>query len=352
MAILSYNKTQASDKLYTDKRVMSDDSANFFLGKSVEIIKDEDDTDDVSGDEALLKAFTLFETTKPFENLDDVTVEGSESASGTIKRIVGNLINMIKDAARFIMDLINNKISRLGNRLANFEIERKRKGIKPNEVRYPHTTQRLIIPSIITSNPNFLVDSIEKVYTFYDMSIKVHEKLKGEIRKIKGENVQEEANVFLDGVIKLFKMTSGHIDNEHRYFTEVLPGNRKMYLLYPAVVSSPGNSANFIDATGYNKLDSASFTPTSSMIDNLTSSLNKLYTKIKEHHKAMSTLTREFEKEVFTYYKENDFKVISERKKLVEFLFGLDKKLNTLTIQYVYRSMDAGLDVCEACLNK
>ncbi|WNV45836.1 hypothetical protein [Aeromonas phage AerS_266] len=345
------------DDLYATRVSDVEDSLNFFIGKDIKV----EETEDVAGNESfegqgqilasVIKDFGTYKTTLSLDN----PIDGVEGLADKTKAILRSLVQFAKDVVAWIVNLINNKITRIDNRRFRISSRRKRYGLKNKDVKYPSTVKRLIIPSKVTEDGQWVKESIIVVNEFYTTAIDVY---KGLLDNISIHYNDFDIDTAVGKINRLFvnkfnlELGTKGQDGVVSYHSGVLPGNR--YFVYQA--STPERIINtpcYFDNTSIeSKLKAPQFGPTSFIIDSTLSSIGDLINKVRSNQKNVSELHRLFEKEVVSYINKNDTSIKSEQRAYLNWLISLSKTLNGRAINYVTSSIDGALDFCEAGINE
>jgi len=339
------------DKIYGEVMEPFEERMNFFLNEKIEVNKDsvkEEDKSTVDGLESILQRFTTVDGTSVLFNNQTsaiMYVDGLEAA-GNVKKIIDILIQAAKDAVHWIMNLINNRVSRIDNRAYRVGLDRKRQGIENKEVNYPAGIRRLIAPLKVSLDPNWVHAALGDVNTFYNDVIKAYKTLTGSIEKANAPqfDLNSQIQTTLAGVAGAM-----HLDREGGdYMTDVLPGNRR--LVMEDVVD--GNTSQiklyFRASTTDVKLVSKTFEPSSFMIDETMNVIKKIISNIRSNQSTVSQLYRTFEKAVRAYESNNEITLNAQQREYLNWLIRFNKKLMTMTLQYVLNALDAGLDFVHA----
>lgn len=345
------------DDLYGTRVSDIEESLNFFIGKNISV----EETDQVTGTEnfegqgqilaSIIKDFGKLNTSLKLNN----PIDGAEGFTEKTKSVLRSLIQFAKDVVAWIVNLINNKITRIDNRRFRISSRRKRHGLKPKDVKYPSTVKRLIIPSKVTEDGQWVKESIIAVNDFYTIAVAVY---KGLLDHIKIEPNHFDLNSNIENVNRLFvnkfnlQIGPKGSDGVISYQSGVLPGNR--YFIYQAstaerIINTP---CYFDNTTIESKLKSPTFGPTSFIIDSTLTSIADLINKVRSNQKNVGELHRIFEKEVVSYINKYGESLGTDHKTYLNWLIALSKTLNGRSINYVTSSIDGALDFCEAGINE
>ncbi|UOX39602.1 putative internal head protein [Aeromonas phage ZPAH34] len=345
------------DDFYSDRVDNIEESLNFFIGKEIKV----EETEDVSGTESfkgqgeilstVIKEFGKNKSSLQLNNPVDGTESFKEKAASALR----SLIQFAKDVVAWIVNLINNKITRIDNRRFRISSRRKRYGLKTKDEKYPSSVKRLIIPSKVTEDGQWVKESIIAVNDFYTTAVTVY---KGLLDHIKIEPNHFDLNTQIEDVNRLFvnkfnlQIGPKGSDGVISYHSGVLPGNR--YFVYQAstaerIINTP---CYFDNTTIESKLKSPTFGPTSFIIDSTLTSIADLINKVRSNQKNVGELHRIFEKEVVSYINKHGEALGTRHKTYLNWLITLSKTLNGRSINYVTSSIDGALDFCEAGINE
>lgn len=343
-------KTSA-DQIYGEVMEPFEERMNFFLNEKIEVNKDsvkEEDKAAVDGLESVLQRFTTVSGTSVLFNdkaSGTMCVDGLEAA-GNVKKIIDILIQAAKDAVHWIMNLINNRVSRIDNRAYRIGLDRKRQGIENKEVNYPAGIRRLIAPLKVSLDPNWVNVALTDVNTFYTGAIKAYKSLTASINKVNVSQFDLASAIehALVGVSSAMGLDREGTD----YMTEVLPGNRRLVMEDVMDGDTTQIKLYFRASTTDVKLVSKTFEPSSFMIDETINVIKKTIANIRSNQSTVSQLYRTFEKTVRAYENNSEIKLNAQQREYLNWLVRFNKKLMTMTLQYVLNALDAGLDFVHA----
>lgn len=349
-------KSPSKDNLYDDVMKPYEEAMNFFADKDIAISTDdvkEDDKETVAGLESLIKTFTKNCNTALVLDLDDdtfVQYEGTEGFGTKVRKGIDVLIQFVKDAVNWLMSLINNKLFRMDNRTYRVSSRRKRFGLTQEDVKYPAGMRRLLIPNKVTDDAQWVYSSLEEINTFYLKSVQVYKDLIGQIAKEPATfDLHQAMSDVTTVMIRGFgmKQHGKNVEGTTSWVTDILPGNR--YFRFDASTDNNTDRVNiyFEDTTMDVKLRSQTFTPTSFMIDKTLAKIKELVDNIRANQKTVGELYRKFEKEVLHYEMKRDYQLTKDQKDYLRWLVRMNKKLCSLSIQYVTSAVDVSLDFCE-----
>lgn len=347
---------ESTDYIYGDRMEPFEDRMNFFLNKKVELNKDnvkEEDKAEVAGLESLIARFSTFNTLTLVSGVEDVsgcdTVSGMEAMAGKAKSLIDTLVQMAKDIVDWLVQLATNRIRRIDNRLYRVKLERKRAGLTSLYVRYPAGIRRLVSPTKVSVDGNWVAASLSEVNGFYKNSAKAYRHLTGLISKSGPDiNLKDEMNDTIKAVAGIMGMSL----EGNTYVSAVLPGNRVFCLDLANDPNSDQLGIYFTDSTIDARLKSPTFAPTSFMIDNTFRTMNEMIKEITSNQSTMTQLSRQFEKKAKSHSNEGGNPISPDQRKYLNWIIRFNKRLMNLSIQYTINSMDSGLDFCQAGINK
>jgi hypothetical protein len=339
---------RSADYIYGERMEPFEERMNFFLNEKPETKKDnvkEEDKTEVDGLESIIKSFSCL-SVKPVEFIEETSVDGLEAANKG-RKFIDFLIQLAKDAVEFIMNLINNRISRVTNKEARIAFERKRNGIQNEPVKYPAGVRRLLHPLKVSSDPNWVNSVLKEVDDFYNDTIKTYKLLTGKIKETNtpGFNLESAISDTIKDASKQLSMKQ----SGETYQSEVLPGNKRLVLNDVKNGDTSQIGIYFSASTIETKLKEPEFQPTSFMIDDTLSTIKKLVNNIKSNQSTISQLYRAFEKETKSF-QNNTAGLTTEQRDYLNWLIRFNKRLMSATIQYVLSCLDTGLDFINAGL--
>lgn len=337
---------QSADYIYGERMKPFEERMNFFLNEETTVKKDnvkEEDKEEVDGLESIIKSFCKSDGNLPaFET--DTDVGGLES-SGKAKKFIDFLIQLAKDAVDFILNLINNRVARITNKELKVSLHRKRDGIVNGVVKYPAGMRRLVHPLKMSTDPNWVNSVLKEVDSFYTDSIKGYKLLTGKIKETgnPGFNIDSE----IADAIKAVSKAMGMKLSGDKYETEVLPGNKR-FVFENVTNGNTGQIGIFFQASATEaKLKDVEYVPTSFMVDDTLGTIKKLIVTIRSNQSTISQLYRTFEKETKSY-QNTTANLSTEQKEYLNWLIRFNKRLMTVSIQYVLNCLDAALDFINA----
>ena len=343
---------QSSDYIYGKRLEKYEDRMNFFLNEKVDIdktnVKDIDGKS-VDGLEGIIQRFTTYGASTLPEVDDNGYIAGTE-ASGKAKTIIDFLIQAAKDAVDFLLNLVNNRLARIDNRVFRLSIDRKRSGLKDGEVKFPVSIRRLIVPQLVGPDPNWVPQALDKVIDFYKSTVKAYSSLSSNIGKWdsgKG-TLYEEISSTIEKAATVMGMRSIDYD----YQSRVLPGVRQLNIGEPARSDPSKIDIFFASVDVPVKLSSPTFVPTSNLIDSTIKKVNDAIKTIRSEQSTMSQLTRNFEKAVRKYENEKTTKLTPDEREYYNWLIRFNKRLMNVTLQYIMNELDAGIDFINAGVSK
>lgn len=369
------------DPLFKETRMNLDNTSNFFSGKDVklkplvpkekkekkepvidneeieeeidsneEVQLTEEETTELAGLESIINRFGSVITSQDAYNApqEDFDVSGNESIYNKIGSILSSLISFLKDIGRWIYNFFNNKIAKLDTRILYLKQKRKINGIVEGEIKYPATVRRLVIPSRLSTNPNWTIGAIEDLAQFYKLSISGHKVLKD---VLPGINIvsSDFDTVKLNTLDELGKtMTSGTTRNGI-YQSKILPGNKIFNIQQPDKSKGIDGRLFFTDSSGGTRLPSEVFLNSSSLIDELLKVMDKTRSLIMEDQKHMYQLIMNFEKQAKAFMAPiEEINMAHRVKHIFTWLTTLNKQLVTTTLQYTLLTLEGGLDMVNA----
>lgn len=375
------NKTShiaTMDPLFKEVHSVLDNTSNFFSGKEVKlkplVPKDkkekpktsdveieepeeieeaeltEDEKVELDGLESIINQFGSVITPYDAYNVpqEEFDVSGNESIYNKIGSVLSSLISFLKDIGRWIYNFFNNKIAKLDTRILYLKQKRKINGIVEGEIKYPATVRRLIIPSRLSTNPNWTIGSIEDLTDFYKTSITGHKLLKEVLTGINivNSNLDDVKSNTIDSLGKA--MTSGTTRNGI-YQSKILPGNKIFNIQQPDKSKGIDSRLFFTDSSGGGRLPSDMFLNSSSLIDELLKTMDKTRAAIMDDQKHMYQLIMNFEKQAKAFMKPiEEINMAHRVKHIFTWLIALNKQLVTTTLQYTLLTLEGGLDMANA----
>lgn len=336
---------QSADYIYGERMEPLEERMNFFLDEKVKVdkskVKDED-KDAVDGLESIIERFSSYGKKELPLNNDipsEPYVDGVESASN-VKRLINFLIQLAKDAVDFIMNLVNNRIARIDAREYRVSLNRKRNGILSDPVKYPAVVRRLLQPHRVSTDPNWITFVLKDVNDFYDDTIKAYKSLTKEISTVAGIDIDLKSKVS-DSIAEVARIM--HMSKSgDGYTTEILPGN-KHFVINEPTAEDPDKVAIFVQfAAVDSKLKSPDYQPSGVMFDDTLKVIKGLLRDVRSNQSTVSQLYRTFEKEGRKQESEN--RLSPNQRAYLNWLIRFNKKLMTLSIQYVLTALDTGLD--------
>lgn len=300
------NINLTNDDINSEIRNDNEDSINFFSGTEITILHknvsepvSDEVQNEIDGLETLILSFSASRERLAFNEAllggEDRYSQLPEERSIFI-RIIEEVMRFLRGVAEWIWSLLVNRIRRAENRLVFLEQRRKGNGIRNYPVKYLRSVQSLLIPSISTASPTWVLSNATQGLNFYKRSIAAHKKL---IEFIGHKpNSREELRE-----LKLLALTSvgGIITNGNRvkdeYTTDVLPGNRVFHVAL-RTTEKEGNPFYFLNYPGAAVLKTDYWTPTSGLISNGLDLLKEYIKEIKKEQSTTTTLTRNFEQQI------------------------------------------------------
>lgn len=344
----------STDYIYGERMEPHEGRMNFFLNEKIQIKKDnvkDEDKVAVDGLESIIQRFI----TAGAVNLPDLTQESSElivgglEASNKAKSIVHFLVQLAKDAVEFLLNLVNNRISRLDNREFRVTINRKREGISSIPVKYPATIRRLIDPLTISLDGNWVVGSLNNTIEYYKDTVKSYR----ELTKIISDSGSEGFDLHrqIDKTINIVKTQMGLSDKGDIFISKILPGGRHLVIDKPDTNNLNKVGVYFQSSSVVVKLYSPEYEPNGPMMDGVLGSVRKCVKEIRSNQSTVSQLYREFEKSARTYERNNE-SMTSDQRTYLNWLIRFNKRLMSVNLQYILTNMDAGLDFVNSGLHK
>ncbi|QYN79982.1 hypothetical protein PQD71_gp089 [Kosakonia phage Kc263] len=346
---------ESTDYIYGERMEPYQERMNFFLNEKVEVDKDkvkEEDKETVDGLESVIQRFTSYgKVSVPgFDDIPtDACVDGMEAA-GKVKRFIDALIQFAKDAVDWLLNLINNRISRIDNREYRTSLHRKRDGIVTVEVNYPAGIRRLLSPLKMSVDPNWVATVLKDVDAFYSDTIKTYKGLTKDIEAVTQSsfNLEDAIKDSLRSVASNLKMKP----ESGNYQTEILPGNRRFIVEQINDGNTDQIKLYFQASTTDTKLASPTFLPSSFMVDETLKQVKTIVKNIRSNQSTVSQLYRTFEKTVKAFENNPNVKLDAKQREYLNWLVRFNKKLMTTTIQYTLNSLDTALDFVHAGIRK
>ena len=208
--------------------------------------------------------------------------------------------------------------------------------------------KRLIIPNVVSLDPNWIIESLNKAEKFYDDFLKANKYLKEVIKSVDvSKNKDGEFNLYewqLKTTNELGKILFNNNKKGDVYQTDVLPGNKYFNL---SIIDNKLNTETrpfFNDSTGDANLRSSTYTSSNGLLDNVMKSINTLNDKVKNSQRNVSQLNNDFQKEIKKIYKDNDYKIANDTKRYFTWVANLNKTMTSLITQYTIHCIDGALD--------
>lgn len=347
---------ESTDAIYGERMEPYEDRMNFFQGKKVELKKDnvaDVDASDVSGLEAIINRFSTYTHAKPLAGLEDGveldSVAGTESLKSKAKALLSILVQMAKEVVAWLVEMATNRIRRVDVRLYRTALERKRAGLASNPQKYPAGIRRLIVPAKLSIDGNWVAAALGDALAFYKGAIKAYRFMNTQIRDLgDGFVLSQEMNKTIAGVAGSMGLTS----SGNGYISQVLPGSRQFRI--DNVVDTQSDQINmyYADAIIDVRLKSPTFTPTSFMIDNTFNQIKTMLKEIQSNQSTMSQLSRQFERRAAEMERSDITSLSSDQRRYYNWLVRFNKRLMNMSVQFIVNTMDAGLDFCQAGINK
>lgn len=289
----------------------------------------------------------------PLAALDDNPTEelvGGLEAASSLKKVIDVLIQFAKDAVDWLLNLINNRISRVDNREYRVSLERKRAGIVSTEVNYPAGIRRLLSPFKVSTDPNWVAAVLKDVNDFYSNSIDAYKNLTKDIGSATaaGFNIDSAIKESIHGAARQLNMKN----TNGVYMTEILPGNRQLAIDEITNGETGQIKIYFQTSSVDTKLKEKDFVPSSFMVDNTLAEIKSLIKTIRSNQSTVSQLYRTFEKAVKSFQHNNTTPLTREQREYLNWLVRFNKRLMGTTIQYVLDALDTGLDFVQAGIQK
>lgn len=348
---------ESTDYIYGERMEPYEERMNFFLNEKIDVKKDdvkEEDKETVDGLESVIQRFTEYRSI-PLAVLDesptDEQVDGLESVS-RLQKVIDVLVQFAKDAVDWLLNLINNRISRLDNREFRVSLERKRAGIVSTEVNYPVGIRRLLAPLKVSTDPNWVAAVLKDVNDFYNQSINAYKDLTKDIGSTTAGRFSLDTAIkeSIQGAARNLKMKL--VSGQGTYLTEILPGNRQLAIDDITNGDTGQIKIYFQTSSVDTKLKEKTFVPSSFMVDNTLAAIKSLIKTIRSNQSTVSQLYRTFEKTVKQFQHNNGTPLSREQQEYLNWLIRFNKRLMSTTIQYVLDSLDTGLDFVNAGIQK
>lgn len=258
-----------------------------------------------------------------------------------------SLWELIKDIGRWIADLFTNKIARIDSRVSFTEQKRKMNGVKEGEVKYPYTIKRLMIPSQISTEPDWVCSCAEVGIGFYRNVTKAHQMLKEAISKDSISNLDQHKKDVTERCIAR-PITGSGFGSTNMAKTDILPGNRIFVVRAPLPETPEAVVSYFIESDVEPVLKNKVFIPTPYLIDSALAILKKYRTAVVSTQKNSSELQRKFEREVSDMLKGE--KTDQEVRLYLKWLVNTNKRLMSTTLQHAVQTIEALDDFIDAGL--
>lgn len=341
-----------ADKTVSEQMSPYEESVTFFDNKVTTVKTEGVDVSEklyVDGLESIINTFGTRRIATPCASVD-----GQEGFADTMRRILATIVQLAKDAVNFIINLVNNKLTRLENRLHRMRVERKRSGLKTGEVAYPVAVRRLIVPNRVSTNPGWIAEAIDDVSKFYSNAISVTNDLGPLIRTSPDSFDTAKAN---DAVNSITSMNL-NLANEGKdtagvttYKSATLPSNRCFIYLGRTGSESETAPMFFQETNADGRLKTPTFSPTGAVIDKTFDAVQGALNDVRKNQRTVSDFHRAFEKSVVAFEGETR-SVSTEQRHFLRYLINHTRRLSQVSIQYLIASCDVALDFCSASINK
>jgi hypothetical protein len=344
----------STDYIYGERMEPYEGRMNFFLNEKVDVKKDnvkEEDKESVDGLESIIQRFSSFggiQLPAMEEDVSTAVVDGVESAN-QVKKVIHFLVQLAKDAVAFLLNLINNRVARLDNREFRVSLRRKRDGIVSHAVKYPATVRRLFDPLTISMDPNWVKGSLASVNDFYDSTVDAYRKLGSLIESAGTEDFDLAGQI--DKTLSALKKELKLTESGDTFTTGIIPGNRQLVIERPTVDNLNKVGIYFQNSTVPVKMLSDEYEPSGPMVDATLAEVRKTVKNIRSNQSTVSQLYRSFEKEA-KKYELGTKHLTPDGRAYLNWLVRFNKRLMTVTLQYVLTGMETGLDFVETGLRK
>lgn len=343
---------ESTDYIYGQRLEKYEDRMNFFLNEKVDIdktnVKDED-AEKVDGLESLVQRFCSYggPMLPPMDENGDIA--GTE-ASGRTKRIIDFLIQAVKDAVTFLLNLINNRIARLDIRLARLSIDRKRYGIRTGDIKYPYAIRRMLLPQIAAKDPNWVPQTLDNVKDFYKDSVKAYKTMSD----ILSQEPTEGKDLFelIDNVVGKVKTQLSLRANGDLLVGGLLPSLRQLHVQQPSAADPTKIDVYFALSDVQVKLPSETYESSSNLLDSMISGIKGLINEIRSNQSSVASMTRNFEKAVRKIENSKDSNLTSVEREYYNWLIRFNKRLMNVTLQYVLSQIDAACDFTQSGISR
>ena len=324
------------------------DDVDFFDRVDVKVTRK--DTDEIYGTESLVLGSVIERFGKHFQPDTSLEVHGFESFGDKAKELLVRIVQLAKDAMQWIMNILSNQLTRIDNRQFRMRSRRKRHGIKSEDVAYPASVKRLIIPAKVTEDGQWVKGSLLEVESLYKQYVAAHKVLVDAVTLDFNKKLLEDT---IQGLVKAFEMNSvsKSKDGVEEFRSRILPGNRYLRFTGPTATFT-GGQFYFDDTTAEAKLKSEKFGPTSFIIDNTLDAVHSINELIRKNQKSVNELHRNLEKEVAVFGAKNNSMLTPEANSFLTWIVKLDKNMSGKIINYVISSTDAAMDFVERGINK
>lgn len=339
-----------TDPIYVEELAPFEESMDFFVRKDVKVTSKDDA--EIYGTEALVTLVEGFGKTPGESALtltDDAFIDGSESFGDRARAVLAKLVQLAKDAFNWIMNIINNQLTRLDNRQFRMASKRKRHGLKTGSVKFPAGVRRLIIPVKITDDGLWIKESLKEVNDFYKGYVKAHEIL---AKAITVDYSPRDLNDVINKLTSAMGLTGTSRDKDGTvvYSSDVLPGARHFRFKSPTE-EFHGTQIYFDASSVEAKLRSDTFEPSGYLIDETLASVKVINEEIRKNQKGVNDLHRELERKASSFMSTDHSKLTAENKAFIQWLINTDKQLSSKVINYVISSADMGLDFVQRGIN-
>lgn len=341
---MSKNPDITNDDINEEIRSDNEDSINFFKGSEVVILHknisepvDEETQKMIDGLESLVKGFSASVERVEFNKL----IIGSEAREtdpvrkrSIIMTIVDEVIQFLKNVGNWIMSLLTNRIARATNKLRYLENRRKIKGIKTKKVNYLSGISALMMPSVVSYSPSWVIDATNTGLDFYKRTILAHKAMIDMITHHPNSREELKARK-ISALETIGRIVTNGKTSIPGFTSDILPGNKEFTV---SIRTTERNSAPFYftSAASFVKLKSSTWNPTPGIIDSGITLLNTFINEIKKEQSNTNTLNRNFERSIKAARKYANSWTIAYYNWLIE----IHRKLISLTFQQTMRWYD------------
>ncbi len=293
---------------------------------------------------------TLYDDIKQltYGNTSNKLIEGTESFVDGIKDYVARIIRMIKNFATYLYELFANKVKRLRNRYNKIKFKLQSEGIKVGkEIPYSLSIRRLSTTPKIISTPTFITNSLDIVSDFYKDVMSGY----NAIRKVGVVSPDKDTFELSKDVGKAYgKSISPGSVNQTLMQSRILPGCK---VLKTTISQSDSRFTDtdviFTQVSTFPNDLLITFNADRSIVESILNKVKTLTDLIENEHKSVSSLSRDFEREVMKVYDTTKYPTDKAKRDALHYFNWLQqyqRKAVTLPLLYVIDTLNAALDYC------